>query len=169
MLLRLLQAAREAGRVYSVLEIQVLLAQAHAAHKQKQEARELLRATLTQAQAEGYIRLFLDEGDALIALLQTLTLREPPLRAYRQTILHAATSAHREQTALAPSILVTPLSSQEQKVLRLLAAGSSNPEIAQTLVVSVTTIRTQVQSIYRKLGVNGRVAASEMARRLRLL
>jgi LuxR family maltose regulon positive regulatory protein len=64
---------------------------------------------------------------------------------------------------------VTPLSSQEQKVLHLLAAGSSNPEIAQTLVVSVTTVRTQVQSIYRKLGVNNRVAASEMARHLRLL
>jgi len=171
-LLRLLKAAREAGRVHSVLEIQVLLAQAHAARKQRQEARELLRATLTQAHGEGYMRLFLDEGDALIALLQTLTLREPPLRAYLQTILHAATSAHREQSlsaSPAPSILVTPLSSQEQKVLRLLAAGSSNLEIAQTLVVSVTTVRTQVQSIYRKLGVNNRVEASEMARHLRLL
>ena len=171
-LLRLLKAAREAGRVHSVLEIQVLLAQAHAARKQRQEARELLRATLTQAHGEGYMRLFLDEGDALIALLQTLTLREPPLRAYLQTILHAATSAHREQSlsaSPAPSVLVTPLSSQEQKVLRLLAAGSSNLEIAQTLVVSVTTVRTQVQSIYRKLGVNNRVEASEMARHLRLL
>jgi LuxR family maltose regulon positive regulatory protein len=172
MLLRLLHEAREAGRVHSVLEIQVLLAQAHAARKQRHEARELLRVTLAQAHAEGYIRLFLDEGDALIALLQTLTLREPPLRAYLRTILHAATSAHRAQSlsaSPAPSVLVTPLSSQEQKVLHLLAAGSSNPEIAQTLIVSVTTVRTQVQSIYRKLGVNNRVAASEMARHLRLL
>jgi LuxR family maltose regulon positive regulatory protein len=172
MLLRLLQAAREAGRVHSMLEIQMLLAQAHAARKQRHEARELLRATLIQAHAEGYIRLFLDEGDALIALLQTLTLREPPLRTYLQTILHAATSMHGEQSHFVspvPSVLVTPLSSQEQKVLCLLAAGSSNPEIAQTLVVSVTTVRTQVQSIYRKLGVSNRVAASELARRLRLL
>jgi len=172
MLLHLLKAAREAGRVHSVLEIQVLLAQAHAARKQRHEAREILRATLAQAHAEGYIRLFLDEGDALIALLQTLTLREPPLRAYLQTILHAATSTHVEQSLSAspvPSVLVTPLSPQEQKVLHLLAAGSSNPEIAQTLVVSVTTVRTQVQSIYRKLGVNNRVTASEMARQLRLL
>jgi LuxR family transcriptional regulator, maltose regulon positive regulatory protein len=172
MLLRLLKKAREAGRVHSVLEIQVLLAQAHAARKQRHEAREMLRVTLVQAHAEGYIRLFLDEGDGLIALLQALTLREPPLRAYLQTILHAAISAHREQSlsaSPASSVLVTPLSSQEQKVLHLLAAGSSNPEIAQTLVVSVTTVRTQVQSIYRKLGVNNRVAASEMARHLRLL
>lgn len=172
MLLRLLHAAREAGRVHSALEIQVLLAQAHAARKQRHAAREMLRVTLAQAHAEGYIRLFLDEGDSLTALLQTLTLREPPLRAYLQAILHAATSTRREQSlssSPAPSVLVTPLSSQEQKVLHLLAAGSSNPEIAQTLVVSVTTVRTQVQSIYRKLGVNNRVAASAMARHLRLL
>jgi len=172
MLLRLLNAAREAGRVRSVLSIQVLLTQAHAARKQRHEARELLRVTLAQAYAEGHIRLFLDEGDALIALLQTLTLREAPLRTYRQTILHVATSARMEQSLSVspdPSLHVAQLSGQEQKVLRLLVAGNSNPEIAQALVVSVTTVRTQVQSIYRKLGVNNRVAASEMARHLRLL
>ena len=172
MLLHLLHAAREAGRVYSALEIQVLLAQAYAARRQKQETRELLRATLAQAQAEGYIRLFLDEGDALMTLLQTLALREPHRRSYLQTILHAVSSMPSEQNLSAspvPSVLVSPLSFQEQKVLRLLTAGSSNPEIAQALVVSVTTVRTQVQSIYRKLGVNNRVEASEIARRLRLL
>ena len=42
----------------------------------------------------------------------------------------------------------------------------SNPAIARELIVSVNTIRTQVQSIYRKLGVHGRVAASERARAL---
>lgn len=168
----LLKAAREAGHIHNVLEIQVLLAQAYAVRKQKQEARELLRVTLTQAHAQGYIRLFLDEGDALMALLRTLVLREPQLRAYLQTILHTATSAPGEQNPSAPpalSVPVTPLSPQEKKVLRLLAAGSSNPEVAQTLVVSVTTVRTQVQSMYRKLGVHNRVEALEMARHLRLL
>jgi LuxR family maltose regulon positive regulatory protein len=122
-----------------------------------------------QANAEGYVRLFLDEGDALITLLQTLTLREPPLRAYRQILLHSVAAARVGKSlsgAGEPSLLVAQLSLQEQKVLRLLAAGLSNPEIAQALVVAVTTIRTQVQSIYRKLGVNNRVAASEMARHL---
>jgi DNA-binding NarL/FixJ family response regulator len=61
------------------------------------------------------------------------------------------------------------LSSQEQKVLRLLAAGNSNAEIARELVVSVNTIRTQVQSIYRKLNVNNRVEASAVARQLELV
>ncbi|WP_165422808.1 LuxR C-terminal-related transcriptional regulator [Ktedonosporobacter rubrisoli] len=172
MLQRQLQTAHAMEHIHSALEIQVLLAQAYAEHKQRPKASELLRTTLIQAQAEGYMRLFLDEGEALTSLLQTLTPREPQPRAYLRNILHAANAERREQhltASPASSILIPPLSSQEHKVLRLLAAGSSNPEIAQTLVVSVTTVRSQVQSIYRKLGVNNRVAASEIARHLQLL
>ena len=58
---------------------------------------------------------------------------------------------------------------QELRVLRLLVAGRSNRDIAAEQIVSINTIRTQVQSIYRKLGVNNRVAACEMARQVHLL
>ena len=54
------------------------------------------------------------------------------------------------------SALVEPLNAQEQRVLRLLAAGRSNPEIARELVVSINTVKAHVQSIYRKLNVNNR-------------
>ena len=54
-------------------------------------------------------------------------------------------------------------------MLRLLAAGLTNPEIARELVVSTNTIKTQVQSIYRKLNVNSRDEAAEMARQLKLM
>jgi LuxR family maltose regulon positive regulatory protein len=63
--------------------------------------------------------------------------------------------------------LVEPLSPQEERVLRLLAAGLSNPEIADELVVSINTIKTQVKSIYRKLNVHSREEAGEAARRLK--
>ncbi len=66
------------------------------------------------------------------------------------------------------NLLVEPLSAQEIRVLRLVAAGRSNPEIARELVVSVNTIKTQVQSIYRKLNVNTRDEAREAARELDL-
>ena len=69
----------------------------------------------------------------------------------------------------ASALLIEPLSAQEQRVLRLLAAGRSNPEIAQELVVSVNTVKTQAQSIYRKLNVKSRMEAGEAARRLKLL
>ncbi len=66
-------------------------------------------------------------------------------------------------------MLIEPLSAHEQRVLRLLAAGMSNPDIARELVVSVNTVKTQLQSIYRKLNVNSRAEARAAARRLNLL
>ncbi|GCE50052.1 LuxR family maltose regulon positive regulatory protein [Thermosporothrix hazakensis] len=166
----ILPQATKAGRIRRAFEIQLLLSLAYAALKQPQEARQRLYSTLHQTRSEGYIRLFLDEGDALLGLLQSLfgSLREKPLLTYLRTILQAATPA-RQALASPPSALIEPLSPQERRVLRLLAAGHSNPEIARELVVSVNTVRTQVQSIYRKLGVSNRVAASEAARSFHLL
>ncbi|WP_236600622.1 response regulator transcription factor [Ktedonobacter sp. SOSP1-85] len=82
-----------------------------------------------------------------------------------------ATPATPQRTLLLPgaSSLVEPLSRQELRVLYLLVAGRSNPEIASELVVPVNTVKTQIQSIYRKLGVKNRMAASAAARELRLL
>jgi LuxR family maltose regulon positive regulatory protein len=150
----------------------MLMVLAYAARKQVHEARSLLLVVLSQASAEGYLRLFLDEGAALATLLRFLTpyLREPSLLAYLQTMLQAFAQERQQPSAvLAATPLVEALSPQEQRVLRLLAAGRSNREIANELVVSVNTVRTQVQSIYRKLDVNNRVAAGATARHLHLL
>jgi LuxR family maltose regulon positive regulatory protein len=68
-----------------------------------------------------------------------------------------------------PGTLVEPLSDQELRVLRLVAAGLSNPEIAGQLVVSVNTVKTHVRNIYGKLGVNNRQEAGLIARDLKLL
>jgi LuxR family maltose regulon positive regulatory protein len=65
--------------------------------------------------------------------------------------------------------LAAPLTDRELTVLRLLPTQLRTPEIAQELSVSVTTIRSQVQAIYRKLQVSSRAEAVTKARRLRLL
>jgi DNA-binding CsgD family transcriptional regulator len=57
---------------------------------------------------------------------------------------------------------------QEQRVLRLLAAGWTNREIARELVMSVNTVKGHVKHLYRKLGVSNRVQASEAARQLKV-
>jgi LuxR family maltose regulon positive regulatory protein len=62
-----------------------------------------------------------------------------------------------------------PLSRQELRVLRLLAAGHTYAEMAEVLVVSPNTIKSQVGSIYRKLNVRSRLEAYAAAQRLRLL
>jgi LuxR family maltose regulon positive regulatory protein len=62
-----------------------------------------------------------------------------------------------------------PLSRQELRVLRLLVAGQTYAEIAEALIVSPNTIKTQVSSIYSKLGVSRRAEAIAASGRLRLL
>lgn len=55
------------------------------------------------------------------------------------------------------------LSPRELEVLRLIAAGHSNSEIASILYVSPNTIKTHVRSVLNKLGVNHRVEAAVLA------
>jgi ATP/maltotriose-dependent transcriptional regulator MalT len=175
MLAPLLPTAQEQGRIRSALEMRAIMALAYADHAQRQEAVRQIRTALATAHTEGFMRLFLDEGEPMAALLaQSIDRRahNDPLRAYIEQLLAAfrtgGPAASRSPISTPHPALVEPLSPQEQRVLRLLAAGRSNPEIASELVVSVNTIRTHVQSIYRKLDVNNRSAAGDAARRLHL-
>jgi LuxR family maltose regulon positive regulatory protein len=154
--------AHAQGRTRSELEIQVLTALAHFARKHLPMARQTLREALTLAQAEGYQRLLLDEGEAMATLLRAvlLDMRGEALITYVQNLLRAFPQIRVGQGGSPPAVsalLIEPLSGQEQRVLRLLSAGRSNPEIAQELIVSVNTVKTQVQSIYRKLNVKSRL------------
>ena len=72
-------------------------------------------------------------------------------------------------TGASSIVPIEALSQQELRVLRLLVAGLSNADIAQELVVSTNTIKTQVKSIYRKLNIKSRNEAREVARELKLL
>jgi LuxR family transcriptional regulator, maltose regulon positive regulatory protein len=120
-----------------------------------------------RAAGEGYMRLFLDEGAALAPLLRASlpSIREPALAAYLQMLIHAFAAEHQARDMqlgdpARTSLLAEPLSPQEQRVLHLLVAGRSNPEIAEQLVVSVNTVKAHLKNIYRKLGVSNRMQAA---------
>jgi LuxR family maltose regulon positive regulatory protein len=169
-----LTEARTWERTRSTLEIQVLTALAYFANKDLHNAKQTLTEALVLAQEEDYQRLFLDESEALLQLLRAILLDEPEqaLLTYVRNLIAAL--AHQDVKQIAsphtsPALFTEPLSPQEQRVLRLLAAGHSNPEIAQELIVSVNTVKTQVQSIYRKLNVKNRWEAREAAHHLKLL
>ncbi len=121
-------------------------------------AKQALVRALLIAQPSAYRRLFLDEGAPMAALLQeTLySLSSESLRDYVRLLLADFTG---EQPEAEPVPVVEPLSPQEHRVLTLLSSGLTNPEIAQELVVSINTVKTQVKSIYRKLNVSSRQQA----------
>jgi LuxR family maltose regulon positive regulatory protein len=162
----LLAEVQSSGRFRFAMKIRLNMALALAAGKRLQEARQLVQAVLSQAYIEGYMRLFLDEGEPMANLLRATPLPtgSKVLSQYRQKILQSF-----EQTgspALA-NIGGEALSQQEQRVLALLGAGLSYSDIARELVVSVNTIKTQVKSIYQKLNINNRMQAQTVARQLK--
>lgn len=108
----------------------------------------------------------------MAALLQA-TLSSLPNRTlslFATTLLHSfSPEVTSHLTASSSTFQIEPLSQQEVRVLRLLVAGLSNAAVAQELVVSTNTIKTHVKSIYRKLNVNSREEAREVAHELKLL
>src|SRR5260221_5864467 len=167
---RLFVATQKVGHTRRVLEIQVEMVLVAAARKRKTEAQQLLREVLAQAFDRNSLRLF-DAGEQMAILLRSLLpqLHDQPLLAYIRALLSAFPAQQQRGTQTLTSPLVEPLSPQEMRVLRLLVQHRSNADIAHELVVSVNTVRTQVQSIYRKLGVHTRSAAGEVARELHLI
>ena len=68
-----------------------------------------------------------------------------------------------------PQPLAEPISEREIEVLRWLAAGASNQEIGERLIVTVNTVKRHVSNIMGKLGVENRAQAVIRARELGLL
>jgi LuxR family maltose regulon positive regulatory protein len=122
------------------------------------------------AEPEGYVRVFLDEGAlmaALLALAPDDRTASPYLRRVRAAL--ATPDLTTPGTSTAGSALGEPLSPREREVLRLLGTDLNGPEIARQLVVSLNTVRTHTKNLYLKLGVNNRRAALRRARELGLL
>jgi LuxR family maltose regulon positive regulatory protein len=65
--------------------------------------------------------------------------------------------------------MIEPLSPRELGVLRLIAEGQSNQDIARTLIISTGTVKVHTRNIYGKLGVGSRSQAIAKARELGLL
>jgi LuxR family maltose regulon positive regulatory protein len=158
-------------RQRSLFELQLLEALADAAAGQQAEASRIVLHVLTQTRSEGYQRLFLDEGQPLETLLKAVAskIQDLALATYVRTLLHAFAFKQRVPGAEGGLLQAGLLSPQEQRVLPYLCAGNTYDEIAQALIVSPNTIKTQVSSIYRKLGVNRRAEAVALAQQLHLL
>jgi len=191
LLTRLLAAAQDGRRGGRVIEVLALQAVALKAQGRQAEALAALKRALALAGPEGYARVFIDQGKVMAALLsqvdilpayvgRLLVALEDETRA-KQLALSGSTELAEvlpkgrtaEEPALSPDIdqssLVEPLSERELELLRLIAAGMTNRAIAESLMVSVNTVKTHARSIYDKLGVRNRTQAAARARELGLI
>ena len=166
------------------IELHVLLALASERRGATGEALEHLERALTLAEPEGFVRVFVDEGIPMAALLERL-IREPrddgsyndapdgaphvyAGRLLEHFALQAADSGNGgPRSGRTPGL--EPLSGREVEVLELVAAGRSNAEIAGELYLSVGTVKAHVHHIFGKLLVRNRSQAVARARELRLL
>ncbi|HSL27552.1 MAG TPA: LuxR C-terminal-related transcriptional regulator [Anaerolineales bacterium] len=159
---RLRRAAEQGGRAGHLIEILVLQALAQQMHGDIPEALVTLEPALTLAEPEGYARIFLDEGADMGRLLREAKARGI-LPGYTGKLLGAfQEEGQKDEGDSAPPVsqlLIEPLSQRELDVLRLFRTELSGPEIAQELVIGLSTVRTHTKSIYSKLGVNSRRAA----------
>lgn len=152
-----------------IVEVRLLQALVYQELGKRAEAGANLGEAVRQAAPEGYIRLFLDEGNELAGLLEQVTIADPPTADYLKHLKRAFASSSPLQAQLEPTRLLDPLTDREMDVLRLLAADLSSPEIARQLTIAVSTVRTHRKNIYSKLDVHSRYEAVLRAEDLQLL
>ncbi len=130
----------------------------------KQRAEEDLRRTVARRSApplEG------QDAERTNPYAMAALLRDKLAQKARELNRHAVVATRQPTTAASP--LVEPLTERELEILRLLAAGMTNQQIADRLIVVVGTVKAHNHHIFGKLGVSSRVQASARARELNLL
>src|ERR671911_659621 len=181
---RLFTAAQGAGRMGSVIEILALRALALQARQEWSGSLPTLERALTLAEPEGYVRVFVDEGAPMAALLSEIlkprrrgsrNARQRAVSVYARRLLVAFEPPH---TNTEPPVgwapegdrpMLDPLTAREREVLELIAEGLSNREIAARLFIATSTVKGYVHSLLRKLEADSRTKAISRARELHLL
>jgi LuxR family maltose regulon positive regulatory protein len=160
------------GWADELLKVMVLDVIALQAHGEEDRAEQLLRDALALAEPGGFVRIFVDEGEAMRLLIEKQSRnRDHPLSSYVGRLLAAfaqPVAPPKSANLHQKSDLIEPLSERELEVLKLLRSELSGPEIAQQLIVSYNTLRTHMKNIFNKLGVNNRRAAINRAEELDL-
>lgn len=170
LLVRLEAATQSGGCVPHWLVTQILQAMLSARTGDLASAQSLLLSALERAEPEGYIRTFVDRGAALAELLAGLEIEGISVLSYRATLMAAFPEPTRAHISSVPSDFSRDaLSERELEILKLVATGLSNNEIASQLVLTSGTVKWHVNNIFGKLDVHNRTQAVARAREIKLL
>ena len=151
--------------------IEILVYQALAAETPT-EALPFLTEALALGEPEGFVRTFVDEGRLLKPLLRRALAQgiTPRYTARLLNIIEAEDRQRQLANGVDPSRQASGiLSDRELEILRLVASGLTNHQIADRLVISFNTAKTHVHNISEKLGAKTRTQAIARARELKLI
>jgi LuxR family maltose regulon positive regulatory protein len=184
---QLFRSARKSKKIGSMIETSMLLALVCQKQAKISEALAFLEQALSWAETEGYFRLFVDEGKCMSEAVGTFI----DLQQQREHLLPGSTSISYGKKLLATLrnhpgdsavphankldklaklnlTLAEPLKEREIEVLYFIAAGLSNQEIAQKMVVAITTVKWHIKNIYGKLNIRSRAEAIAFVHRQQL-
>lgn len=134
---------------------------------QHELATQELTGALTMALNHGFYRTIIDEGRAVMSLMQRALGEQLPKDTHEfcatllaESGIETARSSELGSTGFQP---LEPLTSRELQMLSLVARGSSNKVIARDLFISENTVKFHLKNIYSKLGVSTRTQAIRAA------
>jgi LuxR family maltose regulon positive regulatory protein len=167
-------------QIPAALETLLLRSQMHSVLGNERDSLADVAKALELAAPEGFISIFVEEGQPVAEALQILFKRKLPGNvqgAYVQEILSTfpkIQTTHRmptrEITTAAESLpLIESLTPRELEVLQLIAIGDSNQTIASKFVITLSAVKKHTGNIFNKLNVKSRTQAIVRARELGLL
>ncbi|MEL6770550.1 MAG: LuxR C-terminal-related transcriptional regulator [Bacteroidota bacterium] len=162
---RLLVAADDGGRIARVIELLVLQARARQSRSDVSSALEALKQALALAEPEEFVQVFVDEGAPMRRLLQ----EGIALGRLGPFAMRVQSAFGPPATASGGAGLASPLTEREVEVVRHIAAGLKNQEIADRLFISLATVKRHIANAYGKLDARNRVEAIARARDAGLL
>jgi LuxR family maltose regulon positive regulatory protein len=168
-----LERSQRDGRALHVTRLLILDSLVRHARGEVDRALASLERALDEALPQGYLRSFVDHGEAMEALLRralkSQALAEPTAAYVRELLSRFPSRPPVEPSLLRPEPLIEPLTEREMEVLALIAKGLSNQQIADRLFLALSTVKGHARIIFDKLGVQRRTEAVARARELGLL
>ena len=175
---RVLPTVRSGGRTQHEIHALVLQALAYELSGERALSLESLGRATMLGEPGRFNRTFTSEGSVITGLMEALAdavgrgrgPAEAASPSYLTYLLRE--TGVRPETASAQSAaagLAEPLTAREAEILRLVAAGMRNQEIADHLFISLSTVKRHIANAYGKLGVSHRTEAIARANELNLL